>query len=86
MCYGQEINSALRVARKGHKCMWCGEPIEKKTKYFYWFGLVVGEPQTTKLHPECQDAINANEVADYDGCYYLEGNQPRGGFDEKIYP
>lgn len=83
MCYGQEINVAVRAARKIHTCSWCGEKIEVKTKYKRWFGVVNRDVSVTKMHEECDKAFedNLDQVTDGDGCWYSVTWQPRGGFD-----
>lgn len=80
MCYGQEINSALRQARKKHRCDWCGEPIEPKTKYWSWFGIVEGDVSSTKTHPECEKA-GQEYVRETGTCWVIGDCQPRGGID-----
>jgi len=80
MCYGQEINSALRVARKQHRCDWCNEPIEPKTKYLRWFGIVEGDLSSSRQHPECEKA--SSEWSNKTGaCWILGWGQPRGRID-----
>lgn len=82
MCYGQEINSALRAARKRHTCHWCGERIEPKTKYFYWFGIVDGDTSHTKVHPECQAVIDENVRPGT--CWIPFTGQPRGAYNSEL--
>lgn len=75
MCYAQEIGRALvQSARKGHRCTWCGETIEKTKTYFRIFTIVDGDPVHSKMHPECDEA--AKEWP-YDSCWF-DGEQPRG--------
>lgn len=80
MCYGTEINRALRSARKPHTCDWCGERIEKKSKYWAWFGIVEGDASYTKTHPECEGP-SKEYAAEMDGCWYPGQGQPRGGIN-----
>jgi len=82
MCYGQEISNALVRARKKHSCDWCSEPIEPKTKYWKWFGIVDGDPSATKMHPECEAALA--EANTDSMCWILNSGQPRGGFNEEL--
>lgn len=83
MCYGTEINSALRRARKEHVCDWCGEKIEPKTKYRTWFGIVEGDVSNSKTHPECDEASN-EYVGETGACWVLGMGQPRGGIDWEL--
>lgn len=83
MCYAQEINHALRAARKTHICDWCGEKIEPKTKYWRWFGIVEGDLSDTKLHPECERA-SMDYVAETGTCWLLGAGHPRGAIDWEI--
>lgn len=80
MCYAQEINSALRRARKQHVCDWCSEPIEPKTKYFWWFGIVEGDAVNTTLHPECETA-STEYSSELGVCWYANTGQPRGAIN-----
>lgn len=33
---GETLSSGTRVARKPHRCDYCGEPIPKGAEYVYW--------------------------------------------------
>lgn len=81
MCYAQEIGSAWRMARKSHTCSWCGELIEKTTRYFRWFGIVEGDAGESKLHPECEEA--SQQWPQEWGCWVLY-EQPRGALPEDM--
>jgi len=84
MCYGQEISNAMVRARKPHVCDWCGESIEPKTKYWKWVGIVEGDPSSTKMHPECEQAVSEQQKKNgFESCWVIERNQPRGGYDEE---
>ena len=40
------------VARKPHRCSWCGGPIAEGENYWKWTS-VVDAWFTSKMHPEC---------------------------------
>ena len=44
------------VARKEHRCWWCGEPIHKGDTYTRWTTVDNGDFQQTRTHPECAAA------------------------------
>lgn len=52
------------VARKDHRCHWCGEAIPKGARYWLWRGVFDHAAQTTKMHLECRRA--ASESSDLD--------------------
>lgn len=56
--------SPIVKARKNHGCNWCGESINKGTKYESTFIVWDGDAWTRKMHPECAEAERAY---DYDG-------------------
>ena len=75
-----QSESKTIVARKRHRCHWCGERIEKGAMYESTFIVWEGDPWTRKLHPECADAERAY---DYDGdTLYYEGQFQRGHVHE----
>ena len=42
------------IARKQHKCTWCGEAIAKGESYWKWKSA--GDAWfTSKMHPECRE-------------------------------
>ena len=49
------LTSKIQKARKHHQCEWCGDRIEKGTKYRYESGVYGGEFQVTKFHIKCEN-------------------------------
>lgn len=45
------------IARKEHKCHWCGEIIKHREKYHMQSGIIGNTPYTLKLHMECWGAF-----------------------------
>lgn len=41
------------MARKDHKCIWCGQAIPKGTEYIAERSVFDGEMQNHHWHPEC---------------------------------
>ena len=50
------LDSGQVVARKDHRCHWCGEIIEKGSKYEKYSCVFEGSIQTVKMHSECYRA------------------------------
>lgn len=59
--YGNPIGV---MARKTHRCNWCGETINKGDSYVKRFFVCDGEAWTAKMHAECDEA---HQSYDYDG-------------------
>ena len=51
------------TARKRHSCDWCPEPIAPGEIYARWCVVDAGDFWMTKLHPECNEAIDREERA-----------------------
>jgi hypothetical protein len=49
----------VKAARKAHRCIWCGQPINVGESYTYERSIFEGEPQTHHWHPECLGAMRA---------------------------
>ena len=64
-------------ARKAHQCHWCYETIPVGTTYHRERGKFEGEPQTTKMHVECE-AASAQWFAKYGESSYEPGEFKRG--------
>ena len=57
------LSETTPVARVPHQCIWCGEVIEKGTRYHHERSIYDGHFQNHKWHPECLDAFHDyNEV------------------------
>jgi hypothetical protein len=50
------LSESTPVARKDHKCSWCGQPITKATRYIYSSGIWEERVVVNKTHPECDEA------------------------------
>lgn len=48
----------FRVARKPHRCTYCGERIEPGERYRYVTGTFEGRWYASKLHIECNNELN----------------------------
>jgi hypothetical protein len=57
------LSESWPVARKVHRCIWCGEPIEIGTKYRAECSVFDGEIQNHHWHEEC----NADAIENMDG-------------------
>lgn len=51
------------TARKAHRCMSCGEPVNPGEQYTRWRCYDSGDVGTVKMHPEC----HAMHCADAEG-------------------
>lgn len=49
----EHISDTVRTAKKQHRCVWCGEPIERGEKYHYCVYRFDGVFNADKIHPEC---------------------------------
>lgn len=55
MSYTQ-LSDSSPVARKQHRCTWCGQAIPKGEKYVRVSGIFDSELQVNKFHSECDEA------------------------------
>ncbi len=58
------ISDTTPVARKQHRCVWCGEPILKGQKHFHQVGKMYGDIQANRWHFECFDAAKLEDIED----------------------
>ena len=59
------LSEATRIARKQHRCIWCGEAIAPGEKYRDERSVYDGELQRHRWHPECDEQFGV-ELA-YEG-------------------
>lgn len=55
----QNLTHVTRKARKGHKCDWCGEIIQKGEQYEYQTYLWDGDFYDWKSHEACSRVVSA---------------------------
>jgi hypothetical protein len=56
------LSETYPVARKDHRCIWCGQKIAKGEKYTAERSVFDREIQNHHWHPEClKDARDAND-------------------------
>ena len=62
------LSDTTPVARKQHRCIWCGQAIPKGEKYRYTTGVYDGDMQANHWHFECSDAqqTDARETGEYE--------------------
>ena len=51
----QEIRHYSLIARKPHRCIWCGEPIQKGDLHIRIKSKFDGDLQDHRFHGECVD-------------------------------
>lgn len=71
------LSDAPRVARKEHKCTWCGQPISPGERYQYSSGVFEGEFVTNSLHPECDKAAQEDYAQTGEGFSPYENERPQ---------
>lgn len=54
-----------RVARKEHRCTYCGEAINARDEYVYQTGVYDGAWYVSKMHPECFEDLGRYEEGEY---------------------
>ena len=70
------LKTGYHVARKEHKCEWCGQSILPGEKYYYFTGSYQGDFQHTKLHMECKDPLERD--CDGPDDFFEPWGNPRG--------
>lgn len=65
------------VARKRHRCIWCGQVIQLGEKYRRIRSVYDGCMQDQKWHPECADAQQAEaaEIPEWGGEFIPYDNE-----------
>ncbi len=69
-------NSRYVVARKNHKCEWCGESINKGQECAVRVYKLDGNLINARQHPECMSAMFASDIDLDEG--FDTGANPRG--------
>ena len=65
------IKESTHIARKEHRCLFCGDIIKKGDRYTAWTFADGGIVTTDKYHPNCAYAIQQNcEYGDEDYSTY----------------
>jgi predicted RNA-binding Zn-ribbon protein involved in translation (DUF1610 family) len=83
------LSSGTVKARKAHACSWCGERIEPGETYHRHTGLNCGDFWESKIHQECDAAIDAAKKADKSFRDWIEddgfspGEHKRGSVEER---
>jgi len=73
------LSETQPVARKDHRCIWCGQKIPSGTKYLAERSIFDGEMQNHHWHPEC--AQHCREINDEEAIWEFEAysnERPRG--------
>ena len=72
------------VARKAHKCIWCGEQIDRGTTYRRQTGKFDGDFQSNAWHLDCLDVVD--EVLEYADDSFEPYTYQRGSTEERDVP
>lgn len=67
--------SMTPVARREHRCEWCGQKILVGEKHFKFSGVWEGEFQNWRMHTECEEA-RSKEDEYGDGFSPFENDRP----------
>ena len=72
------LSGSFPVAKKAHKCVWCGEEIKIGEKHYKFVGLNDGDFQSSRLHNECWDAMkrDMNQTEEHE--YQIPEGMKRG--------
>lgn len=75
-----ELRCIERKARKEHRCVWCGQKIEKNTLYFDRGYIFEGELKSDKIHLECKLGMENSSPDISEG--FMSGQFERGYTDD----
>lgn len=64
------LSESQPLARKQHRCIWCGQPIAVGEKHRHERSIYDGQFQDQRWHPECDEAFKAE--LSYEGGHELE--------------
>lgn len=78
----ESLSSRTPVARKRHRCVWCGGVIDIGEVYSHEAAVFEGDFQTTKWHCECLEASKGFDWESTD-CLIPEWEMKRGTADLK---
>jgi len=70
------FNYTYPIARKEHRCEWCGEPIPKGEKHIHGSGVWEGDWQNWRMHNECHEIGLLNDEIT-DGFSPFENERPK---------
>lgn len=66
-----------KTAGKDHRCIWCGQKINKGDRYTYHAGVFDGDWQSNHYHPECFGCIPEDPYYDpSEGFVPYENDRP----------
>lgn len=65
------------VARKEHRCTWCGEAILSGEQYFTWRSVDDGRWCQSKMHSECY-SVMGEELYPDEGYIPYSNDRPEG--------
>ena len=63
------------IAKKRHKCIWCGEGIEPWTKYVREASVYDGDFQDHKWHAECLEQCQIDNEGEWEYEISAYGNE-----------
>lgn len=66
------LSETTPVARKEHKCDWCGEEILIGEKYHRWTGIFESDFGDTKMHLVCNEAYHKSDFCSDEGFRFYE--------------
>ncbi len=72
------------VARKAHKCIWCGEQIDRSTTYRRQTGKFDGDFQSNAWHLDCIDV--SDEILECEADTFEPYTYQRGSTEERDAP
>lgn len=74
----RQLDQSDPIARKPHRCIWCGEMIESGEKYRREKGVYEGEVQNQAWHMECVEDRYSAMLDSYDNEFIpYSGERPR---------
>ena len=72
----QPIRTSHVIAKKRHRCIWCGERIAIGEQHIHEVSKFDGDFQDHRWHPECQDYARLNwRALDDDGTFEAHENE-----------